>query len=106
MSDWFSPSALAGGSHLWFIVFVAVGLFLWRLWRNWRLSRIDPPTAEELEEIKQMQRTGSFRVSGRSSAVSRHFGHATKTDSDRNYGGTRNLHEATVVNSWRDDDGD
>ena len=104
MADWFSSSALAGGSHIWFIAFVAVGLFLGRLWRNWRLSRIDPPTKEELEEIEKMMRTGSYRLRGSSSAVSRHFGHSTKTDSDRNYGGTRNLHEATVVDSWRDDD--
>lgn len=103
MSDWISPSSLAGGSHLWFIAFVAVVLFLWRVWRNWRLSRIDPPTKEELEAVEEMRRTGSFHLSGGTSAVARHFERSGKTDSDRNYGGTRNLHEATVVESWRDD---
>ena len=103
MSDWFSPSALAGGFHLWFIAFVAVCIFLWRVWRNWRLSRMDPPTQEELEAVEEMRRTGTFHLSGRSSAVARHFENSTKTDSDRNYGGTRNLHEATVVDSWRDE---
>ena len=103
MSEWISPSTLGQGYYMGILALIVGCLFVWRLWRNWSLSRIDPPTAEELEEIKEMQRTGTFRLSGRSSAVSRHFGHGTKTDSDRNYGGTRNLHEATVVDSWRDD---
>ena len=71
-----------------------------RVWRDWQLSRLDPPSADELDAIREAFYPGSFRLAGRDSAAARHF----ETDSPPlpTYGGSSGCYEPTFVDTWRE----
>ena len=89
---------------LWLAVGAAVFALLWieisLRWRDWKLSRTDPPTADELDAVREARMPGAFRLAGRDSAAARHF----ETDNPPlpKYGGSSGCYEPTFVDTWRE----
>ena len=61
------------------IATIGIGLLavLWTaastIWRQWQLSREQAPSTEELDEVRELRRPGTMHLSGRTSAMARHF---------------------------------
>lgn len=96
-----SPTdAVAFLSLLGLVIALAIGAVTsWR--RSRELAKLEPPTPEEVEEIRSLRSVGSFHLHGRSSAMARHYEHSLPRFGDR-IGGGRGCYEPPLVESWRE----
>ena len=84
---------------------LAVLVVAWSTLTAWRrdrsLARLDPPTAKELEAVRELRLAGAFRLPGRASAVARHFELPQQPAEGASRGG-RGCYEPDLIESWRD----
>jgi hypothetical protein len=105
MADWFTHPGFGGALILASacIVAFAVVRTLFTSWRrSERLAKLDPPTEEELEEVRALRLAGPFQLPGRSSAPARHFERSWRILEGASRDGGRGCYEPTLVESWRD----
>ncbi|MEM1182792.1 MAG: hypothetical protein AAGM22_30890 [Acidobacteriota bacterium] len=69
--------------------------------RQWKLSRLDPPSADELDAVRELRRPGLVNL-GRDSAGARHFERETPAQrGDGRHGGGVGVYSPKLVKGWR-----
>ena len=104
MFDWILDANHIDAMVLGFVLLLA-GVVAWSAFqahrRAQRLSEADPPTDDELAEVRALRLAGPFRMPGRTSAAARHF-EETSRQIDRQSRGGPGCYEPPFVETWRD----